>query len=228
MSFGDPNNPYGPPQGQPGHDAPQGRPGHDAPQGQQPPGYGYPQGQQPGYGYPQQPAGQPGYGYPSAPPVQGYGGGGYPAPPAVMPGSVRAARVMLFVLGALQALGGIALMAASAWFADRFEDTISSDSSLSAEDVDTATSVGTGVIIGMGVLVLAFAVWAILTGVKIATGRGGARVSAIIYSSLVVLFSLLSLLTANVFALISLVLGILIIVFCANKNGSYWFNRPQY
>ncbi|MFJ5936289.1 RDD family protein [Streptomyces sp. NPDC093071] len=65
MSFGDPNNPYGQPQGQ----------------GQQP-GYGYPQGQQPGYGYPQQaPQGVPpqqGYGYPAAPPVSPYAGGGYP------------------------------------------------------------------------------------------------------------------------------------------------------
>ncbi|AOR32514.1 hypothetical protein BFF78_16885 [Streptomyces fodineus] len=43
MSFGDPNNPYGPPQGQ-----------------QQ--GYGYPQGQQPGYGYPQAPPVQQAYG----------------------------------------------------------------------------------------------------------------------------------------------------------------------
>ncbi|MEU1848026.1 RDD family protein [Streptomyces sp. NPDC019990] len=71
MSFGDPNNPYGPPQGQ------------------QP---GYPQAPQPGYGYPQQgaPQGQPGYGYPQAPqgvpPQQGYGypqqPGGYPGGPA--------------------------------------------------------------------------------------------------------------------------------------------------
>ena len=55
MSFGDPNNPYGPPQQQP----------------QQP---------APGYGYPQQtPPQQPGYGYPSAPPLgqQGYGQQGY-------------------------------------------------------------------------------------------------------------------------------------------------------
>jgi uncharacterized RDD family membrane protein YckC len=60
MSFGDPNNPYGPPQGQ-----------------QQP--YGYPQQpQQPqqGYGYPQAPGVPPqqGYGYPQAP-------GGYPGYP---------------------------------------------------------------------------------------------------------------------------------------------------
>ncbi|MDN0195241.1 hypothetical protein [Streptomyces sp. S.PNR 29] len=45
MSFGDPNNPYG------------------APQGQQQPGYGYPQqGQAPGYGYPQAPPVQQQYG----------------------------------------------------------------------------------------------------------------------------------------------------------------------
>ncbi|MFD3518566.1 RDD family protein [Streptomyces sp. NPDC058657] len=60
MSFGDPNNPYGQPQGQP-QQPPQGQPG------------------QPGYGYPQQPPqGQPAYGYPQqapqgVPPQQGYG-----------------------------------------------------------------------------------------------------------------------------------------------------------
>lgn len=65
MSFGDPNNPYGQQPGQP-------------PQGQQP-GYGYPQQApqgvpQQGYGYPQQQPGQPyGGGYPQQQP--GYGGG---------------------------------------------------------------------------------------------------------------------------------------------------------
>ncbi|MCC5476701.1 hypothetical protein ACFV2N_11240 [Streptomyces sp. NPDC059680] len=49
MSFGDPNNPYGPPQGQ-----------------------------QPGYGYPAQSQQQPGYGYPAAPPVQQPYGAGAP------------------------------------------------------------------------------------------------------------------------------------------------------
>ncbi|PWI10955.1 hypothetical protein DIZ27_08840 [Streptomyces sp. NWU339] len=49
MSFGDPNNPYGQPQQQPG---------------------------QPGYGYPQQP--QQGYGYPAAPPVGAYPGAPVP------------------------------------------------------------------------------------------------------------------------------------------------------
>lgn len=213
MSFGSPNDPYGAPQG--------GQPGSQ-PSGQQQPGYGYPQ-------YPQQqPPGQPGYGYPSAPPVQGGYGGGYPAPPVEMPGTVKAARVMLYVLGGFQILGGILMMAASAWFSDMFEDAVSSDPSLSAEDADAAASIGTGIMIGLGVIVLLFAVWAILTATKFATGRGGVRVSAIIYASVILLFSLISLLTANVFALISVVLGILIIVFCANKNGGRWFNRPQY
>ncbi|WP_171114297.1 MULTISPECIES: hypothetical protein [Streptomyces] len=194
MSFGDPNNPYGPPQGQ-----------------------------QQGYGYPQQQPQTPGY--PAAPPAQPYG---YQPAPVVMPGSVKAARVMLYVLGGFQVLGGVLMMVASAWFADLFEDEISSDPSISAEDADTVASVGAGVMIGLGVVVLAFAVWAILTAVKFKTGGTGVRVSAIIYASLVTLFSVISLLTANVFALISLVLGILIIVFCANKNGSHWFNRPRY
>ncbi|MER6011311.1 RDD family protein [Streptomyces bluensis] len=112
MSFGDPNNPYGPPQGQ--------QPGYpQAPQ----PGYGYPQGapqgapqgvppQQPGYGYPQAPQGVPpqqGYGYPQQP---GYPGGPAAPRPASM-GRRFGARlidgvafaVIYFILGAI-GIGG--------------------------------------------------------------------------------------------------------------------------
>ncbi|MFF3317108.1 hypothetical protein ACFYV5_16610 [Streptomyces sp. NPDC003035] len=88
MSFGDPNNPYGQPQGQ--------QPGYGQPQGQQQPGYGYPQGQQ-----------QPGYGYPQAPPVQPYGAGGYPQGPTKMPGLMTAARVIMFIVAGLQIIIGI-------------------------------------------------------------------------------------------------------------------------
>ncbi|GAA3953276.1 hypothetical protein GCM10022384_03470 [Streptomyces marokkonensis] len=203
MSFGDPNNPYGPPQGR------------------QP-------GQQPNYGYPQQqPQGPAGYGYPAAPPVHPHGGGHAPGP-SVMPGTVKAARVMLFVLGAFQVIGGVLMIAASSRFADYIKDELNSDPSISAQDADTFTDIGAGIMIGLGVVVLAFAFWAIFTGAKFATGRGGARVSAIVYGSVVTLVSVVNLLGANVFALFSLILGILIIVFCANRNASYWFNRPRY
>lgn len=80
MSFGDPNNPYGQPQGQPNPygqqpQAPYGQP-PQAPQAQ--PGYGYPQQAQPqpGYGYPQQAPPQPQAPYgqpPQVPQQQAYG-----------------------------------------------------------------------------------------------------------------------------------------------------------
>ncbi|MDT0610271.1 hypothetical protein [Streptomyces lancefieldiae] len=92
MSFGDPNNPYG------------------APQGQQPP-----QGQ-PGYGY-QQPQGHPGYGYPQAPPVQQP----YGAAPTTMPGTVNTARVLLWVILGFQVIG-TALFAISAVAVDKAKD----------------------------------------------------------------------------------------------------------
>ncbi|GAB2778063.1 hypothetical protein GCM10027073_08290 [Streptomyces chlorus] len=201
MSFGDPNNPYGqPPQQHSG---------------------------QPGYGYPQQQSS--GYGYPSPP--RSYGG---PGPVTVMPGSVKAARVMLFVLGGFQVLGGLLMIVASGRLADFIEEEISSDPNvssdpnISSEDLSTIGNVSAGIMIVFGVIALAFAFWAIFTGVKMATGYGGVRVSAIIYASVVTLFSVLTLIGANVFALISLLLGVLIIVFCANRNGSQWFNRPRY
>ncbi|MEV5984384.1 hypothetical protein AB0L85_05110 [Streptomyces sp. NPDC052051] len=78
MSFGDQNNPYGAPQGQPT--------------------YGQPQGQ-PGYGQPQ---GQPGYAYPQAPPLGDYG-----QQPVLttMPGTVTTARVLMWVIVGLQVIG---------------------------------------------------------------------------------------------------------------------------
>ncbi|MEV6960003.1 hypothetical protein AB0M97_12535 [Streptomyces sp. NPDC051207] len=85
MSYGDPNNPYGPPPGQQPHNQ--------------------------GYGYPQQPQHpQQGYGYPSAPPVGPYHGA--PAPTS-MPGTVSTARVLLWVIVGLQLIG-VALFAFSA------------------------------------------------------------------------------------------------------------------
>ncbi|MEU8776721.1 hypothetical protein [Streptomyces sp. NPDC048606] len=206
MSFGDPNNPYGqqPPQGQPGYGYPQ-----QAPQGVPPQG---------------------GYGYPGAAPAYPGGPGGFPGAPVEMPGGVKGARVMLYILGGLQALGGVFMMIASAWVADMISEAAGStaNSGLSSSDADTAAAFGAGAMIGLGVVVLGFALWGILTAAKLGKGRGGVRVSGIIYASVVVLFSLISLVGANVFALISLVLGILIIVFLAKGDASSYFGRPRY
>jgi hypothetical protein len=101
MSFGDPNNPYGPPQG----------------------------GQQPNYGYPQQPQGQPGYGYPAAPPVQQPYGGGYAPGPVQMPGITRAAQIMLGVIVLAHLIvAGVYGYALSRWDETMLEAGITGDS----------------------------------------------------------------------------------------------------
>ncbi|MFJ3763642.1 hypothetical protein ACIPQJ_04990 [Streptomyces sp. NPDC090082] len=198
MSFGDPNNPYGQ-QGQ----------------GQQP-------GQQPGYGYPQQaPQGVPqqGYGYPAAPPVSPYGG--YPGAAMVMPGGVKAARVILWILGVLQVLIGIVMALAGGWFADQLSN------SSEFENTDGAAAAVTGVFVVLGIIFAAFGIWAIMMAVKSATGGNGIRISAIVYGALSTLGSLVNLLGGNVFALVSLALGILIIVFYAKSDAAAWFNRNK-
>ncbi|MFG2428666.1 hypothetical protein [Streptomyces sp. NPDC048590] len=198
MSFGDPNNPYGQQQ----------------------------QGGQPGYGYPQQaPQGVPqqGYGYPQAPPVPG--GYGYPGGPESMPGGVKAARIMLYVLGGFQVIGAIVMIVGGAWLSDQLSDAESSYGSSSSQDV---ANLSMGIFVVLGIVTLGIALWAILTAAKFSSGGNGIRISAIVYGSFVTLFSVISLLTTNIFALISIALGIMVIVFCAKQDGAQWFQRPRH
>ncbi|MEU6482927.1 hypothetical protein [Streptomyces sp. NPDC046887] len=176
------------------------------------------------YGPPEDKPAQPGYGYPPAAPAYG---GGYPGVPWAMPGGVKAARVMLLVIGGLQAVAGVVMVVASSWFADLITDNARTSGARS-EDVDTVASIGAGIMIVMGVLVLAFAVWGLITGMKLAKGGNGIRISGIVYASIVTFFSAVSLLGANLFALISVVLGILIIVFLAKAESAAWFRRPRH
>ncbi|MFD9106134.1 hypothetical protein ACIRSJ_05065 [Streptomyces virginiae] len=223
MSFGDPHNPYGqqPAPGQPGYGYPQQAPQGIPPQG----GYAYPQ--QAPQGYPGGPAGYPG------------GPGGYPGAHMEMPGGAKAARVILFVMGALQALGGLFVIIGGAVLGAALSDSSSS----SAEDAGAIAGTA-GVILGL--LFIGFALWPILTAAKMGKGRGGVRVSGIIYGSLQTLFAVLGILL-NLAALgasehttgsggltvisvlpslISLALGLTIVIGLA-KAGDY-FRRPQY
>ncbi|MFE6910480.1 hypothetical protein [Streptomyces erythrochromogenes] len=222
MSFGDPHNPYGQqPQGQPGYGYPQQAPQGIPPQG----GYAYPQ--QAPQAYPGGPAGYPG------------GPGGYPGAHMEMPGGAKAARVILFVMGGLQALGGLFVIIGGTLFAAALSDSSSS----SAEDAGAIAGTA-GVVLGL--LFIGFALWPILTAAKMGKGRGGVRVSGIIYGSLQTLFAVLGILV-NLVALsasehttgsggltaisvlpsvISLALGLTIIIGLA-KAGDY-FRRPQY
>ncbi|MCA1223106.1 hypothetical protein [Streptomyces sp. 8L] len=204
MSFGEPNNPYGPPQGQP-----QG-------QGSQVP----PQGQQSGYGYPAgQPQGQPGYGYPQAPPVQPYGAGGYPGGGAVteMPGGVKAARVMLWIMSGLCLIGGIIFIIAGVAINGAKDNT--DDSQLTS-----LMDKGTSMVIGIAVLALVWCVLLAVLAVKVKSGGNGLRVTLIVVG---VLTALLALYPFTVLGIVHLVLSILVIVFVAKSDGAAWFNRQR-
>ncbi|MEU9880187.1 hypothetical protein [Streptomyces phaeochromogenes] len=212
MSFGDPNNPYGPPQGQqPGYppQPPQGQPGYP-PQGQ--PGYGYPQGapqQQPGYGYPQQPA------YP------GYPGGNHM--PMEMPGLMKTARVLLFILAGLQILFGIIAGIAVGAVQDVSNGVGSGD------DTDTLAGLGfvlAALLVGLGALSL-------FLGVKFKNGGSGIRVTTIVYASLMILGGLLNTVqgaggSGTFGGLISLAIAGIILASMVNSAASTWFNRPRY
>ncbi|GAA3073465.1 hypothetical protein GCM10017562_46500 [Streptomyces roseofulvus] len=187
MSFGDPNNPYGPPQGQ-----------------------------QPGYGYPQAP--QQGYGYPAAPgaPYGAYPGGMPYGVPMAMPGTVKAARVMLWIIGILQIIAGIALAAMGGTFA--------SEAGLGS-GADAAV---TGIIVGVGVLVAAFGIWGVVIAAKCANGGNGIRISGIVYGSLATAGGLANLAQGEGRSTVGLVIGILLIVFFAKADAAAWFKRPRY
>ncbi len=230
MSFGEPHNPYGQqppqaPQGQPGYGYPQQAPQGVPPQG----GYAYPQ--QAPQAYPGGPAGYPGGpgGYPGGP-------GGYPGAPMEMPGGAKAARVILFILGSLQALAGLFVIIGGAVFAA----ALSGSSSSSADEAGTA--VGVGFVIG-GLVVIGLALWPFLTAAKMGKGRNGVRVSGIVYGSIQTFFAVISTLVNLAAvgasehsagppalivlpALVSLALGLTIVIGLA-KAGDY-FKRPVY
>ncbi|MFJ5706228.1 MULTISPECIES: DUF3824 domain-containing protein [unclassified Streptomyces] len=201
MSFGDPNNPYGPPQGQ-----------------------------QPGYGYPQAPQGVPpqgAYGYPAAPPASPYGpypGAPYGAPGMMaMPGTIKAARVMLWIVGILQILVGLGIAVGGSFLVNEVDGSGSS-----------AATAATGLFIGMGVFVAALGIWGVVIAARCANGRGGIRVSGIVYGSLLTLSGLSNLGMAESMgtnrsgSLVGLVIGILIIVFFSKADAGAWFKRPRY
>lgn len=198
MSNGDPNNPYGQPQ----------------------------PGGQPGYGYPQQTpqdVPQQGYGYPSAPPVNPQFGGGYGGGYGAMtemPGGVKAARVMLFVIAGLQVIGMILIaLSAVAVSAAKNDETLKDD-----VDFQQFADYSSGALWGVAVVVLLWGALAVFLAVKFGKGGNGIRITAIVFASI---SALLGLYPFVLVGLVHTVLSVLIIVFVAKSDGGAWFNRQQ-
>ncbi|MFF9406622.1 hypothetical protein ACF1B0_14035 [Streptomyces anandii] len=174
--------------------------------------YGAPQQQpQQGYGYPAQQPQAPGYGYPQAPPVQPYGA---PAP-ETMPGTVSAARVMLWVIVGLQAIG-VAIFVFSALTIDHLKKN---------GDLPQLSDYPTGALWGFAVLALAWLVWAAVLAAKFTSGGNGLRVTTLVFG---IITAVLALYPFTLVGIVHLVLAILIAVFVGNAKGKAWFNRPRY
>lgn len=178
--------------------------------------------------YSQPPAPQPGYGFPAQQPgaygpYQGGGmppgmpPGGIPQPPLTgMPGGVKAARVLLFVLAGMNLIG-LCLAVAGLGAVSRAARTAMGQSR------DT-TAVGKGLLIFLIVVIAIFTVLAVVLALQFANGGNGVRVGAAVFgaATLVVSFCVFP------FGLIHTVMGILIIAFTSKEDGKAWFNRPRY
>ncbi len=197
----DPNNPYANPPQQP-----------------QQPGYGYPQqGQQPAYGYPQQQPGLPSYGGPADP---GYMGAGYGGPMA-MPGTVNAAKILMFVTGGLSAVGAILMFFAAAAIGSLSADNPELQNNA---DFEMLSGMGMGVLILIGVVYLALAVGGIVLAAKFSKGGSGLRTGTIVWGAVVILMGVIGIPVGLLFV----ILGVLVVVFAAKSDGKAWFNRAQY
>ncbi|MFB7503634.1 hypothetical protein [Streptomyces broussonetiae] len=206
MSFGDPNNPYGPPPQQP----------------PAAPGYGYPQA--PGFppqapGYPQQAA------YPGYP--------GVTMMPQTMPGLMTTARVLLYIVAAVQILIGIFMIFGAATINDASnagEDTFGNNS---FSDIGHA---GAGIVLVVALLFLALASLSITLSVKFTRGGQGIRITTMVYGILGALVGVLIMIgAANVGSSAALVWALLWIGFggimaaaMIAPSGAAWFNRPRY
>lgn len=178
--------------------------------------YGPPPGQQPGYGHPQQQPPSPYGPYPGGGPMPGM----QPQFPTVMPGGLKAARTMLFVLAGLNVIGLVIAVAGLGSVSKAAHNTSPYDSN----DTATVLSFGKGVLIAVIVLIVIFSAVAITLALQFGNGGKGVRSGAIAFGIANTLVSLLSF----PFGLIHTVLGVLIIAFTAKDESNAWFNRPRY
>ncbi|MFF5494919.1 hypothetical protein [Streptomyces aquilus] len=216
MSFGDPQNPYGPPPQQP----------------PAAPGYGYPQQAPPGvppqqpYGAPQQPYGA----YPQAPAYPGYPGANMV--PQSMPGLLVTARVFLFIISAVQIVGALVFVYFAAFASDVSDGADEIGFSTGSDGADMAA----GVFGVFALLAAALATLSITLGVKFGRGGQGIRITTVIYGALGAIVGLAGLFvgldsgfaSAVIGPLLWLVFGGIIAAAPVVPSGTAWFARPRY
>ncbi|MFF8969606.1 hypothetical protein [Streptomyces sp. NPDC014995] len=219
MSFGEPNNPYGPPPQQPA-----------APQ--QPPAG-------PGYGHPQQgpPPGAPPQGYGAPPYPQQYPqhqqypqfpgdpqfAGGHPGGPLTMPGITRAARIML----GLVALSHLIVAGAYGWVLSRWDEEMAKAGITGDAQAEGYADLGKGVVVFLMGLATVFALLGVALLFQYAKGGNGVRVCSIVYGSFAIVTGIF-MLSAYGLGLLIMAVAILLIVFSAKRDTAAWFRRPRH
>ncbi|MEV6109030.1 hypothetical protein AB0M28_30655 [Streptomyces sp. NPDC051940] len=195
-----PDNPYS---GSPKQDQPPGVPQQPSPYDSPPPLPGYPQ-PQPGYGYP-----QPGAPY-----------GGYPTPVFTMPGTLKAARVFLYVIAGVQTIWSFI---AVAFILPKLDENLRDASGASDDEIEMMADIGQGALVGLVVVTMICVALGIVLALRYSNGGNAVRVCTIVYGS----FGILGGLVTSMIGLITTVLSILLIVFAAQRSASDWFNRPR-
>ncbi|MFE9628202.1 hypothetical protein [Streptomyces sp. NPDC006527] len=216
MSFGEPNNPYGPPPQQP-------------PTPQQPPAG-------PGYGHPQQgpPPGAPpqGYGFPQAPPYpqqgypqQGYPQypGGYPGGPLEMPRLTRVAQILVGVI----ALAHAVIAGSYVYFLSRWDETMAEAGISGDADAERLADVGKGVAVFLLCLATVFAILGLVLLLQYAKGGNAVRVCSIVYASFAIVTGIFMIAYWGL-GLLLIAVCVVTIVFCAKRASADWFRRPRH
>lgn len=213
MSFGDPNNPYGPPPQQP----------------PAAPGYGYPQQAPPPPGIPPQHQAYPGY--PQQPAYPGYPGVNNMVPQS-MPGLLVTARVFLFIISAVQIIGALVFLYFAAFASDVSDGADELGFSTGSDGADMAA----GVFGVFALLAAALATLSITLGVKFGRGGQGIRITTVIYGALGAIVGLVGLFvgldsgfaSAVIGPLLWLIFGGIIAAAPVVPSGTAWFARPRY
>ncbi|MFB8351442.1 hypothetical protein [Streptomyces niveus] len=140
-----------------------------------------------------------------------------------MPQPVRSLRVLMMIVGGMQALLGLACLTNSVAIAT----AIWGEADASTPCCTTPGEANSGIVVFAGVLVLAVAAWGITTAVKFPTRQAGLRVSAAVYGWTALPFTLAFFQVAPILGLIWLVPAILAVVRPKQPESRFWFSERR-
>ncbi|WP_405861747.1 hypothetical protein OG361_40200 [Streptomyces sp. NBC_00090] len=136
---------------------------------------------------------------------------------------MKSLRVLMWVLGSIQALLGLKLLTDSVAIAT----AIWGEADASTPCCTTPGEAHSGIVVFAGLLVLAVAAWGITTALKFPTRQSALRISAFAYGWTALPFALVFFWVVPVLGLIWLVPSVLAIVRPNQPESHAWFNARR-